>query len=93
MANQSVPVLKNLSKIVSSYYPRIGKQNFIETSIEKTYTDTFLPVNNYENDNFCEFLLPGTIGIFTDLSQMLLNFQIQIKKGLKMVLIGPVLKI
>ena len=83
MANQQSPVNKNLSKIVSSYYPRLSKQHFIETSIEKTYIDTYLPINNYENDNFIEFRIPATTAIFTDLSQMLLNFQIQIRKKIK----------
>ena len=80
MMNPQLPVINNLSKIITSHYPRVNKQNFTETSIEKTYIDRYLPVNNYEQDGFAEFRIPATVGIFTDLSQLLLDFHILIKK-------------
>ena len=82
MSAQTASIVKNssISKVISSQFPRLNKEIFLETAIEKTYVDTFLPVNNYDNDNFLEFRIPASVGIFTDLSQLILQFHLLPKK-------------
>ena len=85
MSAQTASIVKNssISKVISSQFPRLNKEIFLETAIEKTYVDTFLPVNNYDNDNFLEFRIPASVGIFTDLSQLILQFHLLPKKKRK----------
>ena len=54
MSAQTKSIVKNssITKVISSQFPRLNKESFLETAIEKTYVDTFLPINNYDNDNF-----------------------------------------
>ena len=82
MSVQTKSIVKksSITKIISSQYPRLNKESFLETSIEKTYVDTFLPINSYQNDNFIEFRLPASISVYTDLSQLILQFQLTPKK-------------
>ena len=82
MAAQTIPFIKNtsISKIISTHFPRINKESFLETSIQKVYTDTFLPINNYRNDGFIEFRLPASVGQFIDLSQIILQFKLEVQK-------------
>lgn len=85
MSAQTKSIVKNssITKVISSQFPRLNKESFLETAIEKTYVDTFLPINNYDNDNFVEFRLPASISVYTDLSQLILQFHIIPKKKIK----------
>ena len=87
MSAQTKSIVKNssITKVISSQFPRLNKESFLETAIEKTYVDTFLPINSYDNDNFVEFRLPASISVYTDLSQLILQFHIIPKKKLKLV--------
>ena len=87
MSAQTASLVKNssITKLVSSQFPRLNKEIFLETAVEKSYVDTFLPINNFDNDNFLEFRIPASVGIFTDLSQLILQFHLMPKKGLKKV--------
>ena len=85
MSAQTKSIVKNssITKVISSQFPRLNKESFLETAIEKTYVDTFLPINSYDNDNFVEFRLPASISVYTDLSQLILQFHIIPKKKIK----------
>ena len=72
--------LKHINKIVTNKFPRLNNQYLIETSIESTYVDKFYPVNSFEQDLFIEFRIPKTLGVFTDLSNIHIQFQLQVKK-------------
>ena len=86
MSAQTASIVKNssITKVISSQFPRLNKEIFLETALEKSYVDTYLPINNYENDNFLEFRIPASIGIFTDLSQLILQFHLAPKKKMKL---------
>ena len=77
MSDQNVPIVKHISKIVSNNYPRVNKQHLIETSIQKSFTESYYPINNYESDNFLEFRIPASVGFFSDLSQIYLHFNLK----------------
>ena len=85
MSAQTASLVKNssITKLVSSQFPRLNKEIFLETAVEKSYVDTFLPINNFDNDNFLEFRIPASVGIFTDLSQLILQFHLMPKKRVK----------
>ena len=72
--------VKNVTKTLTNRFPRINKAHFIETSIEHTYTDVFFPVNNVDNDRFCEFRIPRTLGNFIDMGSINLQFNLNVKK-------------
>ena len=48
MSAQTASLVKNssITKLVSSQFPRLNKEIFLETAVEKSYVDTFLPINN-----------------------------------------------
>ena len=72
--------LKNVTKTVSNSFPRVNKPHFLETSIESTYVDTFFPINSWELDKFIEFRIPKSAQNFIDLSNIHIQFQLQIAK-------------
>ena len=78
MTEQNVPIVKHISKIVSNNYPRVNKHHLIETSIQKSFIESYYPINNYQADNFFEFRLPASVGVFADLSQIYLQFNLNI---------------
>ena len=78
MSDQNIPIVKNISKIISNNYPRVNKQHLIESSIHKNFIDSYYPINNYESDNFLQFRIPASVGIYSDLSQIYLQFTLKI---------------
>ena len=72
--------LKNINKTISTRFPKIQNNYILESSIENTYRDRYFPVNSYDIDNFVEFRVPKSIGIFTDLSEIYLQFNFNVKK-------------
>ena len=72
--------VKNISKTVSNLFPRVNKTHFIETSIEHTHTDIYVPVNSVDSDRFIEFRIPKNLGYFIDLSSLHLQFRLNLKK-------------
>ena len=71
---------KNVNKTVSSFFPRINKSHYLETSIEHTYNDVYFPINSWQSDRFIEFRLPKTVGTFIDLANLHLQYQLQVYK-------------
>ena len=47
--------VKNVSRTVSNLFPRINRTHFIESSLEHTWLDVYLPIYNVDTDHFCEF--------------------------------------
>ena len=78
MTDHNIPIIQNVSKIISNNYPRINQQHLIESSIHKSFFETYHPINNYESDNFIEFRCPPSIGLYSDLSQIYLQFKLKI---------------
>ena len=78
MSDQNIPIIQNVSKIISTNYPRTNQQHIIESSIDKSFFETYHPINNYESDNFLEFRCPPSVGLYTDLSQIYLEFKLKI---------------
>ena len=73
--------LYNINSIVSHSFPKINKSYIVYSSIDNQYTDRFYPVNNYLVDKFIEFRIPKTTsGVFTDLSESNINFNLSIEK-------------
>ena len=70
--------LKNVNKTISSSFPRINKPHFLETSIDTTYTDTYFPINSWQNDKFIEFRIPRSGMTFIDLNNIHLQLQLQV---------------
>ena len=63
-----------MNKTISTRFAKIQNNYILESSIENTYRDRYFPVNSYDIDNFVEFRVPKSIGIFTDLSEIYLQF-------------------
>ena len=72
--------LNNVNKIITNRFPTINNNFILETSIEDSYYDKFFPINSYKSDNFIEFRIPKSVGIFTDLSELNLKFTINFFK-------------
>ena len=47
MSAQTALIVKksSITRLVSSQFPRLNKEIFLETSVEKSYVDSFLPIN------------------------------------------------
>ena len=72
--------LKNVNKTVSSYFPRLNQNHYLETSIEHTYEDIYYPINTWSSDRFIEFRIPKTVATFIDLANLNLQFKLQVNK-------------
>ena len=72
--------LKIVNRTISSSFPRINKPHFLETSIDTTYTDTYFPINSWQNDKFIEFRIPRSGMTFIDLNNIHLQLQLQVFK-------------
>ena len=72
--------LKNINKTISSLFPRLQQNHFLESSIDYSYNDVYTPINNYSSDRFIEFRLPKSHGVFTDMSALYLKFNLNVKK-------------
>ena len=75
--------VKNVSRTVSNLFPRINRTHFIESSLEHTWSDVYLPINNVDTDHFCEFRIPRSQGNLIDLSSLHLQFHFTTKKKVK----------
>ena len=75
--------VKNVSRTVSNLFPRINRTHFIESSLEHTWSDVYLPINNVDTDHFCEFRIPRSQGNLIDLSSLNLQFHFTTKKKVK----------
>ena len=73
-------LIENVNKTVTSFFPRINRPHFVESSIERKYKDNYFPVNNWEQDGFIEFRVPKTNGVFIDLTKIFLQFHAETSK-------------
>ena len=72
--------LKNINRVITNRYPKLHNNYLLESSIDSIYWDKYYPVNNYKSDNFIEFRVPRTVAVFTDLSDINLQFDLQCGK-------------
>ena len=75
--------VKNVTKTVSNLFPRVNRTHFIESSLEHSWSDVYLPINNVDTDNFCEFRIPRSQGNLIDLSSLNLQFHFTVKKKIE----------
>ena len=69
--------LKNVTKTVSSFFPRINQNHYLETSLEHTYDEIYYPINSWQSDRFIEFRIPKSVGTFIDLANINVQYELQ----------------
>ena len=73
----------NYTAAVSPLFPRLNKSFLLESGISRRYSEDIVPLNttlsqNVKN-NFLEFLIPASDGVFADLSKLTLEVKLRME--------------
>jgi hypothetical protein len=75
----------NYTAAVSPLFPRINKSFLLESGISRRYSEDINPLNSTLNqtvsNNFLEFFVPASDGVFIDMSKLSLEMKIRMENN------------
>ena len=81
----NIPISNYVARITESY-PNVNRQRTVESSINSKETIDFLPtnigINQSISDKYLEYRINGTVGLFLDLSSIIMELQLKPQNGL-----------